>query len=66
MENAVFLQLFHSQSAEKIRFWRTIQKQEVDFVVDGATAYEVKINSFRQRVAPSSTYGGDGIIESRG
>ncbi len=28
----------------KIKFWRTIQKKEIDFVVGGKFAYEVKVN----------------------
>lgn len=42
LENAVFRQLIEKYQLEKIKFWRTIQKQEVDFVIGGKEAMEVK------------------------
>ncbi len=42
MENAVFRQLLGKYEMEEIRFWRTIQKKEVDFVIDESLALEVK------------------------
>jgi predicted AAA+ superfamily ATPase len=47
LENAVFRQLLdHYQNLDKIKFWRTLQKNEVDFVVEGKEAFEVKTSSF--------------------
>lgn len=45
LENAVFRQLVEKYQLEEIRFWRTIQKQEVDFVIGEKEAMEVKIQS---------------------
>ena len=42
LENAVFRQLLVKNNAEDINFWRTTQKNEVDFIVNGADAFEVK------------------------
>lgn len=42
LENAVFRQLIENYSEDRIRFWRTIQKHEVDFIVEERQAYEVK------------------------
>jgi len=44
LENAVFRQLLEKNIRDEIRFWRTIQKNEVDFVVGEKFAYEVKID----------------------
>lgn len=44
LENAVFRQLLEKYDEDNIKFWRTIQKNEVDFVVAGKTAFEVKVN----------------------
>lgn len=43
LENALFRQLLEKYDFEEIRFWRTISKKEVDFVV-GDKAYEAKTN----------------------
>ena len=43
LENAVFRQLIEGHVEGDIHFWRTLQKHEVDFVVDDL-AYEVKAN----------------------
>ena len=45
LENAVFRQLLEHYSLDEMRFWRTIQKQEIDFVVAEKEAFEVKVNS---------------------
>ncbi|MCX5750124.1 MAG: ATP-binding protein [Candidatus Saganbacteria bacterium] len=46
LENAVFRQLLDRyQELDKIKFWRTLQKNEVDFVVDGKEAFEVKVTA---------------------
>ena len=44
LENAVFRHLLETYSDDEIRFWRTIQKNEVDFIVAGRQSFEVKIN----------------------
>lgn len=50
LENALFKEFLKSYDFEEIKFWRTTQKQEVDFVVKEEQAYEVKIDpeSFRK------------------
>jgi len=42
LENAVFRQLLEKRGRDEIRFWRTVQKNEVDFVVGDKSAFEVK------------------------
>ncbi len=42
LENSVFRQLLETVGKEDIRFWRTTDQKEVDFVVKGERAYEVK------------------------
>jgi len=44
LENAVFKQLIEKYPEDKIKFWRTIAKNEVDFVIDKKEALEIKIN----------------------
>ena len=44
LENAVFRQLLENYDASEIRFWRTINKNEIDFVVKEKQAWEVKVN----------------------
>lgn len=44
LENAVFRQFLEKYDVDEIKFWRTIDQKEIDFVV-GNSAYEVKINS---------------------
>lgn len=44
LENALFRQFLENYDFEEIKFWRTAQKQEVDFVVKGSRAFEVKVN----------------------
>lgn len=44
LENATFRQLAEKYYLEEIKFWRTIQKNEVDFVAAGKLAIEAKIN----------------------
>lgn len=52
LENAVLRQLLETYNDTDIKFWRTIQKQEIDFVVGEKTALEVKTNpqQFKKRV----------------
>jgi len=45
LENVVYKELLKSYEPEDIKFWRTVQKQEIDFVAGGKFAYEVKVNS---------------------
>lgn len=47
LENAVFRQLLEKQNSEEIRFWRTTNKEEVDFVVGEKKAIEVKVDPER-------------------
>jgi len=42
LENALFRQFLGKFNLEQIKFWRTIQKKEVDFVINEELAYEVK------------------------
>jgi hypothetical protein len=42
LENAVFRQLKETYNTEEIKYWRTIQQKEVDFVVAENLAFEVK------------------------
>ena len=46
LENAVFVELV--KSGENVKYWRTKQKQEVDFIIEGSSrtlsAFEVKMN----------------------
>jgi len=51
LENAVFRELAEKHPIEKIKFWRTIQKNEVDFVINGNLAYEVKVDSKQFRIS---------------
>lgn len=44
LENVVFRELAEKYPVEEIRSWRTIQKNEVDFIVAGKMAFEVKVN----------------------
>ena len=45
LENITFRELVEGYPIDRIKFWRTTQKNEVDFIVDDKIAYEVKINS---------------------
>lgn len=51
LENAVFRQLLEEYENDALRFWRTVQKNEVDFIVNEKRAFEVKVNSekFREK-----------------
>ncbi len=44
-ENAVFRQLLDTNHKDDIRFWRTSDQKEIDFVVGEKTAIEVKADS---------------------
>lgn len=44
LENAAMRQLAEKYGIEKIKFWRTIGKHEIDFIADEKEAFEVKIN----------------------
>ncbi len=43
LENAIFSDLFHSHRFENIKFYRTQDKKEIDFIID-EIPYEVKLN----------------------
>jgi predicted AAA+ superfamily ATPase len=45
LENGVFRQLLNKHDMEALRFWRTRDKKEVDFVVEEKRAFEVKTKS---------------------
>jgi hypothetical protein len=42
LENAVLRQLLEKYDLEQIRFWRTINKKEIDFIIDEKLGLEVK------------------------
>jgi len=44
LENATFRQLLESFGEDSIKFWRTNQGQEIDFVAKGKQAFEVKVD----------------------
>lgn len=44
LENAVFLELLKNYDEDNLNFWRTISQSEVDFIIDGKMALEVKAN----------------------
>ncbi|MBI5229717.1 MAG: ATP-binding protein [Candidatus Magasanikbacteria bacterium] len=44
LENAVFRQLIENNEEDHIKFWRTVSKNEVDFIVNERRALEVKVN----------------------
>jgi len=43
LENAAFRQFIETNSPETINFWRTIQKNEIDFILNGQEAFEIKV-----------------------
>jgi len=43
-ENFILIELLNRINADKIRFWRTQTKNEVDFIIDERFAFEVKYN----------------------
>ena len=45
LENAVFKQFRELFEKDQLKFWRTAQKNEVDFIVNKKKAFEVKVNS---------------------
>jgi len=47
LENALFRQFLEILDFEEIKFWKTVQKQEVDFVIKENKAFEVKVNPER-------------------
>ncbi len=50
LENAVFRQLSDKYGIDEIKFWRTADGHEVDFVVEEKIAYEVKVNPEKLKV----------------
>ena len=44
LENAVFRQLRSLFEKDQLKFWRTAQKNEVDFILNEEEAFEVKVN----------------------
>ncbi len=49
LENALFRQLIEKYDFEEIKFWRTINKQEIDFVIDEKEAFEVKVKPIKKK-----------------
>ncbi len=45
LENALFRQLINQFYPDEIRFWRTTQGHEIDFIVKEKEAFEVKVDS---------------------
>jgi predicted AAA+ superfamily ATPase len=45
LENMVFRQLIEKYPVDEVRFWRTSQGQEIDFIADAKEAIEVKASS---------------------
>ena len=45
LENGVFCQFLNQHDTEDIKFWRTRDKKEVDFVIEEKRAFEVKTKS---------------------
>ncbi|MBL7053254.1 MAG: ATP-binding protein [Candidatus Portnoybacteria bacterium] len=45
LENILYRELLEKYDFSEIKFWRTIQKHEVDFIIGEEIAYEVKVNS---------------------
>lgn len=45
LENVTFRELAEKYPIDEIKFWRTTQNNEVDFIVEDKFAYEVKMNS---------------------
>jgi len=45
LENGVFRQFLNQHDTEDIKFWRTRDKKEVDFVIEEKRAFEVKTKS---------------------
>lgn len=55
LENAVFRELLNQNEREEIKFWRTVNKQEVDFVVN-EKAFEVKATPKTQKTNSLKTF----------
>lgn len=51
LENAAFRQLIEKYDSSDIKFWRTIQQNEIDFILKDKEALEVKVNpeQFREK-----------------
>lgn len=50
LENAVFRQLIENYEKDEIKFWRTIQNNEIDFIIKENFAFEVKsdVKNFKE------------------
>jgi len=55
LENSVFVELTKN-SMEDIKFWRTQDKQEIDFIVNEKYAFEVKLNKNSFKAAKYKTF----------
>ena len=47
LENALFKELLKSYDLDEIKFWRTTERQEIDFIVREEMAFEVKVDPER-------------------
>jgi len=56
LENALYKELLKNNESEDIKFWRTTQKQEVDFVVMGKLAFEAKANPKSLKISNYKTF----------
>lgn len=60
LENVVFRNLLNTYKKEQIQFWRTQNKQEIDFIIDEKYAYEIKVNlegiSFKKYMTFKKSY----------
>lgn len=59
LENFVFRRLMEKYTAEDIRFWRTTDNKEIDFIIDsgkGKFAYEVKFRCKQKKGNASKVF----------
>ena len=56
LENALFKEFLKSYDFEEIKFWRTTQKQEIDFIIKEEAAYEAKVNPERFRKSKCKSF----------
>ena len=56
LENAVFRQFRELFEKDQLNFWRTAQKNEVDFIVNKENAFEVKVNSVNFKKSKYKTF----------
>jgi len=57
MENAFYRHLIDSSMEDSIKFWRTLQGNEIDFVLNSREAYEVKADIHQFKKSKYSVFG---------